>query len=168
MGFKPIQVNCKNCGADLQLDPTLRISFCSYCGSTITLTKDEIPGNWPDVDFIYEDKLSEQEYDCIVSKYFTESVYTPDDLLDAHEKLHSYLSYLPFYVFSVEWTASWSADAGYKKTRQKWSEASKKYVDEVYIEWHPVSGQAEGIFGDLHAPGVSILQKRAFSEKLIP
>lgn len=168
MGFKPIQVNCKNCGADLQLDPTLRISNCSYCGSTITMTKDEIPGNWPDVDFIYEDKITELEYDNIISKYFTESVYTPDDLLDAHEKVHSYLSYLPFYIYSIEWTASWSADAGYRKTRQKWSETSKKYINEGYIEWHPVSGSAEGIIGDLHAPGAVLMQNKSFSEKLIP
>ena len=167
MAFKPIQIKCKSCGADLQLDPTLRISSCSYCGSTITITKDEVPGNWPDVDFIYEDKISESEQSNIIAKYFTESVYVPDELLDAHEKIKNYLNYLPFYIYSVEWTASWSADAGYNMKRQKWDASQKRNVTENYVEWKPVSGNAEGIWGG-YAPGASIVQDNNFSQKLIP
>ena len=161
MAFKPIQVSCKGCGATIEIDPSLRIGTCSFCGAAMSVGSDQLPGTIPPVDYIFEDKVSEPQFLATVKKFLCDNPDTPDELYDVLEALQTYKCFLPIFKYDVEWHASWSAEAGYNRRRRENGREIK------YVEWTPCSGNAEGIH-TLCAPGSSTLIKRNLVDKVIP
>lgn len=161
MSFRPVQINCRNCGASLFFDPTIRLSECSYCGSHIVLDTVPLAGDWPTVDWIFEDRVERKAFQESLAQFFTEHPDTPDDLLDVHARLEQHLCFLPFFRYEVEFAGSWSADAGYYRTieEQHYNETTKAWETRrrQVTDWSPASGTVDGICS-FHAPAADQAQ----------
>lgn len=161
MAFQPVQANCKNCGASLFFDPTIKLSECDYCGSHIVLDQVPLEGDWPAVDWIFQDHIEQKAFKDKLAAFFTEHPDTPDDLLDAHEKLEQHLCYLPFYRYQIEYTGSWSADAGYYRTIEErhYNEREDRWEirTRTVTDWSPASGTVDGVCA-FHAPAAKECQ----------
>jgi len=167
MSIQSVHIACRNCGAPIDVDASLRLGTCPYCGDQIPLNTNQVPSEIPPVDLIFADKVSESQFRDSVKKYLCENPDTPDQLYDALEAQETYKCFLPFWCYQIDWHASWSAESGYKRTRQKYDSGSKSYKEESYTEWIPSSGTAEGI-DSFSAPGSKTMAERNLVDKVVP
>ncbi|MDR0931860.1 MAG: hypothetical protein LBM70_02435 [Victivallales bacterium] len=120
----------------MELDPTLNIGKCLWCGSEITIEAGKSGGNAPQIDAIYEDRISPTECRKNLLDFICDNPYMPDELFDQVENADPCVCFIPGYFFQADWHANWNAESGHDSKNEK---------GETVTEWTPVNGQTMGV-----------------------
>ena len=155
---------CKACGSSgLSYDPAVRMLKCSFCGSVSQDSKSA-----PTQAAVLETDspsggaiplaLTEKELELAAYEYMASGDLTPDDLIEAAIITKIERSYVPIFLFSVEFSGRWQASFGYDRQEpythyrevRKGSGQSSYDVQEPFTayrtvtDWRPSSGSFEG------------------------
>ena len=163
---------CKNCGAEIEYSATIQSLKCPYCDTVNEIKKpeDELPAN---VDLIIPLASSVDELEKQVYGFMASGNYTPDDMLEAATFVKRECFYVPAYVFSVDYEATWTASFGFDRkepyTAYRTVTSNGHSRQEAYTayrtvtDWRPANGVDSGIFA------VSIYAGNALNESnLVP
>lgn len=138
---------CKNCSAEVAVDPDQRSYTCAFCDSTyvVEFTPEQTDRQPPEfvIGFAVTAEDAQERFRCWIAQ---NSWFRPGDLKSARieEKLKGV--YLPFWSFSMLARSTWSARVGeywwrtetYTVTRNGKTQTRTRRVRET--EWWPLSG----------------------------
>ena len=128
---------CKDCGAELLSPDNSIVSYCSYCGGEAILegriTKEVRP------EFIIPFKKSKEECKEVYNKRISKLLYLPNELKnpDHLEKFRG--TYLPFWLYGVNFPDDIVIEATSKK------KSGKYYIESTYDVGTSVEGDYQGI-----------------------
>lgn len=146
---------CKNCGAEIEYSATIQSLKCPYCDTVNEIKKpeDDLPNS---VDLIIPLASSVDELEKQVYGYMAGGSYTPDDMLEAATFVKRECFYVPAYVFSVDYEATWTASFGFDRkepyTAYRTVTSNGRSYQEAYTayrtvtDWRPANGVDSGIF----------------------
>ena len=101
-----------------------------------------------DVDFIINNKVSEQDFEKIVYKWLAEGDYTPDDIIE-NIITQNNITLVPIYFYKNEYYGSCSASLGYARQEYyyEWDDYNKKQIRKSrwVTDWHPHSQAVQGV-----------------------
>lgn len=187
---KILQLNCSKCGAEQACSPSQGSIVCEYCGSQ-TFVSEQVEEFSADceADYIVPLSFEKTELTKITHSYMIEGDLTPDDMLDLSEIVSQQLYYLPAYIFSGDFTASWTASFGYDRIEHYTDyETETVYINgrhsgyrqvpvtktKTVTDWRPVNGVDSGSFlvkvfagSDIPPGPVKLIESSSVSNKLL-
>jgi hypothetical protein len=151
------QINCKSCGAAIDLMPGVFEYVCAYCGTKNVIIDPNAPvnklPNAPEKMILI--RASQQEFHNFLLTKMAEDMNSPDDLIEMSTIDEETLYYVPCYFSSGSITADWTASFGYD--RQEPYTDYETYTDSrgrshtrpvtryrTVTDWRPASGRANG------------------------
>jgi DNA-directed RNA polymerase subunit RPC12/RpoP len=161
-------VNCQQCGAPMNVRGSDDSVQCSRCSSVHLI---ERPTPMQIIAVINADpeklhqaskageflpaKATERDARIAFLHWLIHDDFTPDDILDRMQLKRFTCQYCPFYLFTVDWSAGWSAEVGYSYEvnytdyETRYGADGKSYKEPVNkkrteIRWMPSSGQVGG------------------------
>jgi hypothetical protein len=138
------ELKCSNCGAEVQFLPGLVLSVCGYCGSKFSTgaVKTEVSVDAPDL--IAPFLVTRDRFLAAIRSWLSAGDYTPDDVLTADIETKG--TYLPFYAWSGEYRADWSASSGYDRQEEYMEMSGDKLVKKrrTVTDWRPSNGVVNG------------------------
>lgn len=146
---------CTSCGATIEYSAEIQSLKCPYCDAVNEIKKaeDALPQN---VDQIIPLSVTVDDLEKHVYGHMASGDYTPDDMLEASTFTKRELFYVPAYLFTISYKATWTASFGYDreepytayrtvtKNNQQRQEAYTAY--RTVTDWRPQNGVDEGIF----------------------
>jgi DNA-directed RNA polymerase subunit RPC12/RpoP len=162
-------INCKGCGATVNVQPNVTSTQCPFCGSNQVI---ELP---PDPKLIQPESVlpfavDESKANRLFRDWLGQGLFTPNDLraLGGGQKLRGV--YLPFWTFDAHAESNWRAESGDYYYVTEWVTVTRdgKQVREQQqvqkVRWHWTSGHHAGDYDDVlvyatRSINVKILQK---------
>lgn len=181
---KELQLNCSRCGAQQAYSPGQRVIKCMYCGSETPVPRpeDEL-SSINDSDWIVPLQIDKKDLVAITQSYMINGDLTPDDILEKAILTKQLLYYVPTYLYTGSYSASWTASFGYDRTEHyteyvtrykngnSWQEPVSK--TKTITDWSPVNGTDTGSFcvqvyagSKLDAKAVDLVQDASLAEKI--
>ena len=128
---------CKDCGAELLSPDNSIVSYCSYCGGEAILegriTKEVRP------EFIIPFHKSKEECKDAYSKRISKLLYLPKELKDPDHLEKFRGTYVPFWMYEVNFPEEIVLEAKKKKR------SGKYYIESTYNVGTTVDGKYQGI-----------------------
>ncbi|MDR2198509.1 MAG: hypothetical protein LBR53_03450 [Deltaproteobacteria bacterium] len=152
------QINCKSCGAAIDLQPGVFEYACQYCGTKNSIidpneTKEQLPQAPEKLILITRD--AQQNFHNFVLQTMAFDMNAPDDMVEKSEINEELVYYVPCYFMSGSVKADWTASFGYD--RQEPYTDYESYTDSkgrtrtrpvtryrTVTDWRPASGKASG------------------------
>lgn len=145
---------CKSCGAKLEYMPNTQALQCPYCGNKVDIaSRQEVP-HFDDSRFVIPMTIDERKLKNAAYEYMFSQEDAPDDILDQATFTTARLRYVPCYIFSGHYQATWSASFGYDRTESYI--ANGKTRIRTVTDWRPASGQDVGDFAVVSYAGESL------------
>jgi uncharacterized CHY-type Zn-finger protein len=149
------QLTCPNCGGEIQFDPQTQLNVCIFCGSTFPIEEAKKVEIFS-ADKITPFQITEKEMKDTFMEWLIQGNYTPIDILNKIYIVDVVGAYFPFYFFSGNFYATWTASSGYYKT-EHYTDYEEKYdydlkrtrripvaKTKTVIDWKPSQGQTSG------------------------
>ena len=168
---------CKNCGAEIEYSATIQSLKCPYCDTVNEIKKpeDELPDS---VDLIIPLTSSVDELEKQVYGFMASGNYTPDDMLEAATFVKRECFYVPAYVFSVDYEATWTASFGFDRkepyTAYRTVTSNGHSRQEAYTayrtvtDWRPANGVDSGIFAVSIYAGKTLNESNLTPSDIVP
>lgn len=168
---------CKNCGAEIEYSATIQSLKCPYCDTVNEIKKpeDELPDS---VDLIIPLTLSVDQLEKQVYGFMASGNYTPDDMLEAATFVKRECFYVPAYVFSVDYEATWTASFGFDRkepyTAYRTVTSNGHSRQEAYTayrtvtDWRPANGVDSGIFAVSIYAGKTLNESNLKPSDIVP
>jgi predicted Zn-ribbon and HTH transcriptional regulator len=168
-GTEVKSINCKSCGATVNVPPNVTSTQCPFCGSNQVIEQKPDPNLiQPEsvVPFAIDDGMANRKF----RDWLGRGLFHPNDLkaIGGGQKLRGV--YLPFWTFDAHAESDWRAESGYYYYETEWVTVTRdgKTVREQQqvqkIRWQPSSGHHAGNYDDVlvyatRSINVKILQK---------
>ncbi len=136
--------HCNNCGAESVIDGHNTAQFCAFCGSTHMVSYEDAAGIAPEgiIPFKVNRQTAIENFKTWIGKRF----FAPGALKGTYRKQSISGAYIPFWSYSADAQANYSAEAGtyYYETERKpvTKDGKTEMVDQQVrkTRWRRVSG----------------------------
>ena len=168
-GTEVKSINCKSCGATVNVPPNVTSTQCPFCGSNQVIEQKPDPNLiQPEsvIPFAVDEATAHRKF----RDWLGQGLFHPNDLkaLGGGQKLRGV--YLPFWTFDAHAESDWRAESGDYYYETEWVTVTRdgKQVREQQqvqkIRWYPTSGHHTGDYDDVlvyatRSINVRILQK---------
>lgn len=157
------EIKCSSCGGEIQFDPETQVTICNFCGNSFSIEQAKtVDAIVPEGIFPF--KVTKEQFDASVLEWLSTGDYTPDDVLSGAVLKKVTGIYLPFYLYTGEYEADWSASSGYDRKeeyRKKGSDGKYYTETRTVTDWRPSSGHVSGKFHEFGS--ASALLPREFA-----
>lgn len=142
-------MECRGCGAKIEVDATSTATECPYCGSNYVLASKQEDAIVPDgiVPFqIDKHKASEIFHQWVKTRHMA-----PGRLKQLYQKDKIQGIYLPYWTFDAMTHTRYTAMGGrHRQEKRKNSDGKEETV--IVTDWYPTSGQISHFFDDILVP----------------
>ncbi|MBI3761221.1 MAG: TFIIB-type zinc ribbon-containing protein [Chloroflexi bacterium] len=159
-GRETKSVNCKNCGATTQMDPSVVSTQCPFCGSTQVLEQKPDPNIVQPESLIPFQLTSDRAYDNY-RKWLGKGFFRPRGVLKQSGSTQIQGVYLPFWTFDAHAESRWTAESGdyYYETEEYTTVEDGKTVRKTRqvqkVRWYPTSGHHSDDYDDVLVSGTT-------------
>lgn len=162
MADEPLKLICSGCGSSLAYSATDQALKCPYCGSTTEIPK---AGELLPVQAVSIIPLTVDVTALVdaVYQHLASGDMTPDHLLEYASISKKDRFYVPAFIFSGNFEASWTASFGYDREEQYTAFVSRQEngrtvnvpvtKTKTVTDWRPVNGSDNGTFAVLAYAG---------------
>ncbi len=142
-------MECKGCGAKIEVDPTSTSVECPYCGSSYVLAEKQEDAIIPDgvLPFqIDKDRVGELFRQWMKGRWLA-----PGELKHLYQRERLQGIYLPYWTFDAKADARYTAMGGRRRTVTR-KGPDGKTTHHVVTDWYPTSGALRHAFDDVLVP----------------
>ena len=142
-------MECKGCGAKIEVDPTSTAVECPYCGSSYVLAEKQEDAIIPDgvLPFqIDKDRVGE-----LFRRWMKGRWLAPGELKHLYQRERLQGVYLPYWTFDAKADARYTAMGGRHRTVTR-KGPDGKTTRQVVTDWYPTSGFLRRAFDDVLVP----------------
>lgn len=132
--YDVISYRCTQCGAELMTTDETLATFCSYCGSSAVLQKENKKNKKPD--YIIPFEKSKEECEKAYKKMLQRAFFAPSDMLKNQQVEKIRGIYMPYWVYTYE-------KSGLQ--RDKGSRRNGRIGDYVYYKDYEISTNVEAV-----------------------
>lgn len=139
-------MECKGCGAKVEIAADCTAMECPYCGSKYVLADKQVESIVPDGVVTF--KIDKHEVGDVFAKWINKKWLAPGDLKNLYERDKLQGVYLPYWTFDADTVCKYYAEGGkHRKVEEKDSNGNK--VEKTVTDWYPVSGRVKEEFDDV-------------------
>ena len=155
MSITLTQLSCPNCGGPIQFVPGMPVANCPYCETKIALETQNAQGASVQVEphQVRPFRVDQANFERGLLSWLADGDYTPDDILSGVMVSEHTGLYVPFFRFTGEYRATFTASAGYERQEtyvayRKDSNGNRVPVTKTrtVTDWRPASGEASREF----------------------
>lgn len=184
MSENTLNLSCSKCGAKQTYSPGQSVLKCEFCGAETEIPREEnILAEVEESDYIVPLTVDKKNLESVTQSYMVTGEFTPDDILEKAIITKQWLHYVPTYLFSGSYDASWTATFGYDRT-EHYTEYVTKYDNgrswkepvtktKTVTDWRPMNGSDTGDFVvqvyagiKLDARAVNLIEDASLKDKL--
>ncbi len=152
------ELECKNCGASVLLDPKSLTHICPFCGSSSVIQRafdhDKLRPR-----YLVPFKVDSEPAINGIKQWLGNNWMTPGDLQKRAGLDRLTGIYLPYWTFTATSSADWKAEVGHTRTRK-----NSEGETETYTEWRWESGSVRLPIRDLPVSGTAKLNQGLLNE----
>ncbi len=150
LGTPVTQIECKDCGATVNVTPGEQTAKCAFCGSAKVLPQEALgTAIRPEslVAFKVDKPAANQKFEAWLGELW----FRPSDLKKMAKLQEMGGVYIPFWTFDAWVRSDWTADAGYYyyETEVYTDSNGDRQTRQVqYTRWEPAAGWRQDFFDD--------------------
>ena len=139
-------MECKGCGAKVEIAADCTATECPYCGSKYVLADKQVESIVPDGVVTF--KIDKHKAGEVFAKWIKKKWLAPGDLKNLYERDKLQGVYLPYWTFDADTVCEYYAEGGkHRKVKEKDSNGNE--VEKTVTDWYPVSGRVKEEFDDV-------------------
>ena len=139
-------MECKGCGAKVEIAADCTATECPYCGSKYVLADKQVESIVPDGVVTF--KIDKHKAGEVFAKWIKKKWLAPGDLKNLYERDKLQGVYLPYWTFDADTVCEYHAEGGkHRKVKEKDSNGNE--VEKTVTDWYPVSGRVKEEFDDV-------------------
>lgn len=142
-------MECKGCGAKIEVEGTSRAASCPYCGSDYVLAEREADAVIPDGVLPFQ--VDKNRVGELFRQWMKGRWLAPGELKHLYQKDRLQGIYVPYWTFDAKVNAHYSAMGGRHRTVTRKGPDGKE-VRQVVTDWYPTSGNIRHFFDDVLVP----------------
>ena len=139
-------MECRGCGAKIEVDATSTATECPYCGSDYVLAGKQEDAILPDGVLPFQ--VDKNRVGELFRRWMKGRWLAPGELKHLYQKDRLQGIYIPYWTFDAKAAARYTAMGGRHRTVTRRG-ADGKEVREVVTDWYPTSGNLHHFFDDI-------------------
>ena len=149
-------MECKGCGAKIEVPPNSTAATCPYCGSSYVLAGKQEDAIIPDGVLPFQ--VDRKRVGELFQKWLKGRWLAPGELKHLYQREGLQGIYLPYWTFDAKADAHYTAMGGRRRTVTRKGPDGKE-VQETVVDWYPTAGSIRHFFDDVLIPASSSLKK---------
>ena len=145
-GRETSTMECRGCGAKIEVDADCTATDCPYCGSVYVLAEKQEQALPPDG--IIPFKVDQKQVGEIFRDWLSKRKFAPNALRTLYQSGKLTGMYLPYWTFDASASAYYTAQGGRNKTVQRRGSDGKMHT-ETHTEWFFTNGTVTHSFDDI-------------------
>lgn len=142
-------MECRGCGAKIEVDATSTATECPYCGSSYVLAEKQEDAIVPDG--IIPFRIDKEGASDILRQWLKGRYLAPSQLKNISQKDKMQGIYLPYWTFDALADARYTAMGGrHRQVKRKNSDGGEETA--IVTDWYPTSGRIRQFFDDVLVP----------------
>lgn len=142
-------MECRGCGAKIEVDGTSRAAECPYCGSDYVLAEREADAVIPDGVLPFQ--VDKNRVGELFRQWMKGRWLAPGELKHLYQKDRLQGIYVPYWTFDAKVNARYTAMGGRHRTVIRKGSDGKE-MRQVVTDWYPTSGSIRHFFDDVLVP----------------
>ncbi len=142
-------MECKGCGARIEVDGTSRATKCPFCGADYVLAEREADAVIPDGVLPFQ--VDKNRVGELFRKWMKGRWLAPGELKHLYQKDRLQGIYVPYWTFDAKVNARYTAMGGRHRSVTRKGPDGKE-VRQVVTDWYPTSGSIRHFFDDVLVP----------------
>lgn len=139
-------MECKGCGAKVEIAADCTATECPYCGSKYVLADKQVESIVPDGVVTF--KIDKHKAGEVFTNWIKKKWLAPGDLKNLYERDKLQGVYLPYWTFDADTVCEYHAEGGkHRKVKEKDSNGNE--VEKTVTDWYPVNGRVKEEFDDV-------------------
>jgi predicted RNA-binding Zn-ribbon protein involved in translation (DUF1610 family) len=142
-------MECRGCGAKIEVDATSTAAECPYCGSSYVLAQKQEDAILPDGVIPFQ--VDKNRVGDLFRRWMKGRWLAPGELKNLYQRDRLQGIYVPYWTFDAKAQARYSAMGGRHRTVVRKGPDGRE-VHEVVTDWYPTSGTIRHFFDDILIP----------------
>ena len=142
-------MECRGCGARIEVDPASTAVECPYCGSSYVLAEKQEDAIMPDGVIPFQ--IDKNRVGELFRRWMKGRWLAPGELKHLYQKERLQGVYLPYWTFDAQAEARYTAMGGRHRTVTR-KGPDGKTESKVVTDWYPTSGSIRRAFDDVLIP----------------
>lgn len=143
---KSTTMQCRGCGAQMELDGLSTAVTCPYCGSSYVMSEKQAEVIVPDG--VVPFKIDKNNAREIVGKWLKKRHLAPNELKVLYQKGDLFGMYVPYWTFDAKASAEYTGMGGRHRTEHYRDSEGKTHTRTV-TDWYPTRGRVNTFFDDV-------------------
>ena len=150
-------MECRGCGARIEVDGTSRAAECPFCGSDYVLADREADAVIPDGVLPFQ--VDKNRVGELFRQWLKGRWLAPGELKHLYQKDRLQGIYVPYWTFDAKVNARYTALGGRHRTVTR-KGADGKTEHRIVTDWYPTSGNLRHFFDDILVPASEKIDAR--------
>ncbi len=150
-------MECRGCGAKIEVEATSTAAECPYCGSNYVLAGKQEDAVIPDGVLPFQ--VDKKRVGDLFRRWMKGRWLAPGELKNLYQKDRLQGIYVPYWTFDAKVDARYTAMGGRHRTVSR-KGPDGKTVHEVVTDWYPTSGSIQHFFDDVLVPASNKLDSK--------
>ena len=142
-------MECRGCGAKIEVEPESTATECPYCGSSYVLAGKQEDAVIPDGVLPFQ--VDRERVGELFHRWLKGRWMAPGELKHLYQRERLQGVYLPYWTFDAGAQARYSAMGGRRRTVTRRGRDGKM-IHQVVTDWYPTSGTIRKNFDDVLVP----------------
>lgn len=147
-------MECKGCGAKIEVDATSTATECPYCGSSYVLAGKQEDAIIPDGVLPFQ--VDKNRVGELFRQWMKGRWLAPGELKNLYQQERLQGIYVPYWTFDAKANAWYSAMGGRRRVVTR--RVNGKTVRDTVVDWYPTSGSVHRFFDDILVPASNKLE----------
>lgn len=148
-------MECKGCGAKIEVEANSTATECPYCGSSYVLAGKQEDAIIPDGVLPFQ--LDQNRVGELFRRWLKGRWLAPGALKNLYQRERLQGVYIPYWTFDAKVSARYTAMGGRHRTVSR-KTSDGKTVRKVVTDWYPTSGSIRHFFDDMLVPASKRLE----------
>ncbi len=149
-------MQCKGCGAMVEVSGDCTATECPYCGSSYVLAQKQEAAIIPDG--VVPFKINKQEVRERFGKWITRRWLAPGKLKQLYQSDKIQGIYIPYWTFDADVVCDYSAEGG-KRRKEKVKNSDGSEGERTVVDWYNTHGRVKEFFDDVLVSGSKNLKE---------
>lgn len=139
-------MQCKGCGAKVEVSSDCTATECAYCGASYVLAEKQEDAIVPDgvIPFLIDKRDIKQKYEKWINKRWL----APGKLKKFYETGKMQGIYVPYWTFDADVDCPYTAQGG-KERKEKIKKSDGSVTEKIVTDWYHTSGRVKEFFDDV-------------------
>ena len=147
---KSSTMQCKGCGAKVEVSADCTATECPYCGSKYVLAGKQEEAILPDG--VLPFKIEKKDVKVRFSTWLSKRWLAPSKLKNLYERDKIQGIYLPYWTFDADIICDYSAQGG-KRRKEKVKKSDGSVTEKTVVDWYHTHGRIKHFFDDVLIKG---------------